>query len=148
PAALILRTCTTAITVEGLANILNAQGFTVTSGSLVPTCLIVEGKSMKGPPQKFPGYSDGLFSIQDEASAFVSLIVDPKPGELILDLCAAPGSKTIHLSELMENSGQVIAVDKNAKKLELIGLNRLRLGLTNIQVREGDSRTFDLKQGA
>lgn len=148
PAALILRTCTTAITVEGLANILGAQGFIVTPGSLVPTCLIVEGKNMKGPPQKIPGYSDGLFSIQDEASAFVSLIVDPKPGELILDLCAAPGSKTIHLSELMDNSGQVIAVDKNAKKLELIGLNRLRLGLTNIQVREGDSRRFDLKEGA
>lgn len=148
PAPLILRACTTAITVDGLANILSAQGFTVTRGLLVPTCLIVEGKSMKGPPQKIPGYTDGLFSIQDEASAFISLIVDPKPGELVLDLCAAPGSKTIHLSELMDNSGQVIAVDKNAKKLELIGQNRLRLGLTNVQVREGDSRTFELKQVA
>ncbi|PWT97143.1 MAG: hypothetical protein C5B53_08445, partial [Candidatus Melainabacteria bacterium] len=152
PGKLILRTCTQAITVQGLMDILKSQGFTVTIGSLVPTCLLLESthknKETKGPPQNIPGYSDGLFSIQDEASAFVSSVVDPKPGELLVDLCAAPGSKTIHLSELMEGTGQVIAVDKNAKKLDLIRDNRLRLGLTNIQVHEGDGRTFTLKEGA
>jgi 16S rRNA (cytosine967-C5)-methyltransferase len=152
PAKLTLRTCTAAITVEGLLNILTSKGFATTIGSLVPTCFILEssdkGKAVKGPPQKIPGYSEGLFSIQDEASAFISCVVDPEPGQLVVDLCAAPGSKTMHLSELMDGTGQVIAIDKNAKKLELIGENRLRLGLTNIQIHEGDSRVFTLNQGA
>jgi 16S rRNA (cytosine967-C5)-methyltransferase len=152
PGKLTLRTCTTAITVEGLIGVLNSRGFTVRVGSLVPTCLIIEGspksKSLAGPPQSIPGFADGLFSIQDEASAFVSIVVDPKPGELIVDLCAAPGSKTTHLGELTGGTGQVIAVDKNAKRLELIRENRARLGLTNIQAREGDSRTFTLSKQA
>lgn len=152
PAKLVLRTCSTAITVEGLKTFLESRDITVTDGLLVPSCLIVEstGKNRvsRGAPQSMPGYSEGLYSFQDEASAFVSIVVDPKPGETVVDLCAAPGGKTTHLAELMDNTGQIIAVDKSDRRLELIRTNRSRLGLTNIKVQPSDGRTFTLDNAA
>ena len=59
-------------------------------------------------PEKLPGYSEGLFSVQDEAAAFVAVVVDAKPGEHIIDLCAAPGGKSLQMAEMMENTGRVV----------------------------------------
>jgi 16S rRNA C967 or C1407 C5-methylase (RsmB/RsmF family) len=101
------------------------------------------GKEFRGSPQSMPGYTEGLFSIQDEASAFVAKIVDPKPTEFVIDLCAAPGGKTLFLAELMENTGQVLALDKSEVRLELLKKNRTVLGLTNIQIRVADATTYE-----
>jgi 16S rRNA (cytosine967-C5)-methyltransferase len=146
---LVLRTCSLAITSEGLQTILSGKKIDTTPGLLVPGCLIVKpSKSTHGPPQSLPGFEEGLFSIQDEASAFVGIVVDPKPGEFVIDLCAAPGGKSLHLAELMENTGQLLAVDKSAAKLELLKQNRQRLGLTNIQVKAADGASLKLDQPA
>src|SRR5262249_53299796 len=74
--------------------------------------------------------------------------VDPKPGEFIVDLCAAPGGKSLHMAELMENTGQLLAIDKSSAKLELLKQNRQRLGLTNIQVKAGDGASLKLDHPA
>jgi len=152
PSPLTLRACTRSITVDELESMLKQDGLNVRRGVLVPTCLIIESKStkkgFKGAPKNISGYKDGLFSLQDEASAFVSIVVDPQPGETVVDLCAAPGSKTMHLAELMNNYGQVIAIDQNEKQLDQIKINRSRLGLTNIQLLIADGRSVSLAKQA
>ena len=98
--------------------------------------------SFRGSPEKLTGYKEGLFSIQDESAAFVSLIVDPKSTDFIIDLCAAPGGKTLHIAELMENKGRVVAVDQSASRLTPLKESRTRLGLKNLEIVAHDGRTF------
>ncbi|MBI5417928.1 class I SAM-dependent methyltransferase [Candidatus Poribacteria bacterium] len=85
-------------------------------------------------------YKNGWFQIQDESSALVSKIVNPLPGELVLDLCAAPGGKTVHMASLMNNKGRIIAGDINSARLKLISDNAKRLGVNIIEFNEGDAR--------
>lgn len=140
---LTLRVCTASITAEGLSEILAGKGIKVRRGNLVPDCLVVEDrKAVRGPMEKLPGFNEGLFIVQDEAAAFVSEVVDAKPGETIVDLCAAPGGKTVHLAERMENKGRVIAVDVHANRLNMLKATRSRLGLTNIEIKVADGVDF------
>lgn len=146
---LVVRTCELAITVEGLQGIFEASGIRCRRGSLVESCLIVEDRgNFRGPVQRLPGYAEGLFTVQDEAAAFVSKVVDPQPGELVVDLCAAPGGKSLHLAELMQNKGKVVAVDSHAGRLNLLRKNRQRLGLTNVEIVVADGRSVSLDGAA
>jgi len=99
---------------------------------------------VRGKIENIPGFTDGIFSVQDEAAAFVSQVVDPKAGEQVIDLCASPGGKTLNMADLMGNLGKIIAVDKNENRLNLIKTNRQRLGLTNIEIVLGDGTSIDL----
>jgi 16S rRNA (cytosine967-C5)-methyltransferase len=95
-----------------------------------------------GPIRQLPGYAQGWFSVQDESAMRVASALDPKPGEAILDLCAAPGGKTTHLAELMGNRGRIVACDVDAQRLQTVAALAQRLGLTIIEtfpVREGES---------
>lgn len=140
PPALVLRTCTTAIEPSGLKLILENQGLELEQSKLVKACFIVKSRGKhKGKIENIPGYEDGMFAVQDEPSAFISLVLGPKPGELVYDLCAAPGSKTLHLAELMEAKGRVIAIDIHAKRLNFIASARKRLSLDNIDIIEADA---------
>ncbi len=76
-------------------------------------------------------FKKGYFTIQDESAGLVSRLVDPKKDELVLDLCSAPGGKTSHMSELMGNEGQIIAVEKYLSRVEVMKTNLERLGVTN-----------------
>lgn len=85
----------------------------------------------------------GHFSIQDESAALPVLLLAPKPGERVIDLCAAPGGKTTMLSELMANQGEVLAVDKYEHKLQLLKTSLDRLGITNVQLVVADATQLD-----
>jgi 16S rRNA (cytosine967-C5)-methyltransferase len=78
-------------------------------------------------------YQRGDFYVQDEAAQLIGFAVAPKPGERILDACAAPGGKSTHLAELMGDRGEVVAADAGAKRLERIVENAGRLGLASIR---------------
>jgi len=78
-------------------------------------------------------YQEGLFIVQDEAPMLAGLIVAPRPGDLVLDVCAAPGGKTTHLAELMDDRGRVIAVDSSRRRLKAVTENCRRLGLTSVR---------------
>lgn len=93
----------------------------------------------------FGPLKDGWVYIQDESSAFPVLLLDPKPKQTIIDLCAAPGGKTTFIAEKMKNTGQIIALDVNEEKRRLIQKNCLRLGITNVITAVGDARNFSLK---
>jgi len=78
-------------------------------------------------------FSQGFFSVQDESAGLVAKLMDPKKDDLILDVCSAPGGKTSHLSELMNNEGQIIAVEKYLSRLEVMSKNLERLGVKNVK---------------
>jgi 16S rRNA (cytosine967-C5)-methyltransferase len=80
-----------------------------------------------------------LFQVQDEASQLVAHIVAPKPGERVLDACSAPGGKTTHIAQLMENRGEIFALDINSSRLALLGENCKRLGITNVKAFKKDA---------
>lgn len=88
-------------------------------------------------------FRNGLFTIQDESAALPCLLLAPKPGERVIDLCAAPGGKTTNLAELMKNEGEVIAVDKYEAKLNLIKVSCERLGLRNVRLQAADATTLE-----
>lgn len=83
-------------------------------------------------------FRSGYFTIQDESAALPCLLLDPKPGDQIIDLCAAPGGKTTNMAELMENKGVILAVDRHEAKLSQIKGSAERLGLTNIKLIQAD----------
>jgi len=81
-----------------------------------------------------PLFRDGGFSVQDESAMGAARLLDPHPGESILDLCAAPGGKTCHLAELLQGTGRVVACDVAEDRLRTIDHNVRRLQLQNVQI--------------
>ncbi len=93
-----------------------------------------------GNPESDPAFLEGRLTIQDEASQLVVVLLDPQPGERILDLCAAPGVKTTAIAEQVGPSGSVTAVDRNERRLGLVGRSCRRLGLENVVPLHADIR--------
>jgi len=82
------------------------------------------------PITELSGFAEGLFTIQDPASAQAVEILAPRPGWTVLDLCAAPGGKTVQMAQLMNNTGRIIATDIDRNRLQKVGQNCERLGIT------------------
>ena len=85
------------------------------------------------PLATLESFRDGWFYIQDPGTLLASLELAPKPGETILDLCAAPGGKTTFMAQLMNNQGKIVASDISAERLKLLEENCLRLGVTCVE---------------
>ncbi len=92
-------------------------------------------------------YKDGYFTIQDESSMLVADVLNPQPGMSILDATAAPGGKTTHLAELMQNRGKIIASDIHNHKINLIKEHQKRLGINIIETVTIDARKLSEKYG-
>ncbi|NGQ93815.1 16S rRNA (cytosine(967)-C(5))-methyltransferase RsmB [Brevibacillus sp. SYP-B805] len=92
-----------------------------------------------GNPAHSRWYREGYCTIQDESSMLVAPALGVKAGHRVLDACAAPGGKTTHLAELMENQGEIIACDIHPHKEELIRQNAERLGITIIKTLVSDA---------
>lgn len=84
-------------------------------------------------PSEFSAVLDGRASPQDEASMRVIELLDPQPGEQLLDVCAAPGGKTCHAAEMMNDHGKIIAHDRLPERLQRVTENAHRLGLRSIE---------------
>jgi 16S rRNA (cytosine967-C5)-methyltransferase len=95
------------------------------------------------PPRELPGFDEGLFYVQDEASQIAVAALSPTPGSLVLDLCACPGGKSFGCAMTMGDTGEVRAFDLHASKLSLITEGAARLGLTCLRVAEQDSASPD-----
>jgi len=88
-------------------------------------------------------FKKGYFTIQDLAAGLTSIILAPKKGETILDACSAPGGKTTHLAEIMENMGEITAWDLYKSRLNLVNENAKRLGINIIKADEKDAGEFE-----
>ena len=97
-----------------------------------------------GAIQELPGFTEGWWTVQDSSAQLVTYLLDPQPGEVIVDACAAPGGKTTHIAELMGDVGKVWGCDRTPSRLKKLKENARRLNLKSIQICTGDSR--DLPQ--
>jgi len=90
---------------------------------------------LTGPAEieRLPGFWEGRFCVQDESAMAAAEMLDPQPGETVLDLCAAPGTKSTHLVELMADEGTVVAADIRTDRLERVEENARRLELGTIE---------------
>jgi 16S rRNA (cytosine967-C5)-methyltransferase len=98
--------------------------------------------SSTGPIQNLPGFTQGWWVVQDSSAQLVSHFLDPQPGEEVIDACAAPGGKTTHIAELMQDKGKIWACDRTASRLRKLQENAKRLNLHSIQICTGDSRNL------
>ncbi len=91
-----------------------------------------------GNVTSLPGFAEGLFQIQGESSQLIAYLLAPEPQERILDACAAPGGKTCHIAELMNDSGMVVALDASVRGVAKIRENAGRLYLQSIEAAQAD----------
>ncbi|WP_456436169.1 RsmB/NOP family class I SAM-dependent RNA methyltransferase [Methanopyrus sp.] len=100
------------------------------------------------PIGEMPEWEEGLFVIQDEAAALASAVLNPKPGEVIVDLCAAPGGKTTHMAQLMGGEGKVVAIDVDEVRMERLREIAERMGVLDcIETHLMDGREAPEKLG-
>ncbi|MGC9504965.1 16S rRNA (cytosine(967)-C(5))-methyltransferase [Baaleninema sp.] len=93
-----------------------------------------------GKIEALPGYTEGWWTVQDSSAQLVTHLLEPQPGEVIVDACAAPGGKTTHIAELMQDTGTIWAIDPTPSRLKKVRQNCDRLQLKSVQILEGDSR--------
>lgn len=124
---------------DDLISQLKNQGFQVKEGKISQNSLIIENPTGLANSKLF---KDGYFTIQQESSMKAVEVLNPEKGTKILDLCAAPGTKTSYLGEWTENESEIIANDISKAKNDLIYENIERLGLRNISLTNYDASTF------
>jgi len=117
-----------------------SQNISVSRIPHLPQALRLNGTI--GAIQNLPGYSEGWWTIQDSSAQLVTHLLGPQPGETIIDACAAPGGKTTHSAELMQDEGTIYACDKTASRLKKLKENADRLQMKSIKIHTGDSRHF------
>ena len=129
PGRMTLRTNRRRCDRERLLTALQAANVDAAAGSHPDAVRLARAVSV----EQLPGFSDGWFSVQDESAQQAALLLDPQPGDSVLDLCAAPGGKTTHLAERMQDQGRILACDTNAARLDRVIENAGRLGLASIE---------------
>ncbi len=93
--------------------------------------------------QSWQYFSEGYFAIQDESTGMPCLLLDVKPGMRVLDMCAAPGGKSAYIADLMNNSGEVVALDKFESRVKLMQSNLERLGVGIVKMVATDALEFE-----
>ncbi|ACI19608.1 16S rRNA (cytosine(967)-C(5))-methyltransferase RsmB [Dictyoglomus thermophilum] len=130
-----IRVNTLKISVEDLKEKLKERGIKFKDGNLVTQALLIEdGFDF----EKSDLFHNGYFVIQSEASMLPALILNPEPGSRVIDLCSAPGLKSTHLAELMNNKGKIVSVDINKNRVKLVEENAKRLGISIIETLAED----------
>lgn len=104
-----------------------------------PETMIITNQLEPGELGKAPEHMLGYYYVQELSSMLPALALKPQPGELVLDLCAAPGSKTTQISALMNNTGTIIANDKDLGRISILASNVERCGCTNIIITRHDA---------
>lgn len=126
-----LRVNTLRSSVQELQAELESAGIAVTLHPLVANSLHIAEASVPN----IAALQAGRCTVQGAASTLVGHVVHPQPGQLVYDVCAAPGGKALHLAELMQDQGRVIALDVHAKRLELIETAAQRLQINSVETR-------------
>ncbi|MBQ2087373.1 MAG: 16S rRNA (cytosine(967)-C(5))-methyltransferase RsmB [Selenomonas sp.] len=134
---LSVRTNTLKTNREDLLAALQTAGAAAAASTWTPEGVLI---TAHGSLDELTPLQDGRCQLQDEGSMLVAHVVDPQPGELIIDCCSAPGGKTTHIAALMNNEGRVVAGDIYEHKLERIAENARRLGIDIIEPTLLDAR--------
>ncbi|MBN2335399.1 RsmB/NOP family class I SAM-dependent RNA methyltransferase [Candidatus Bathyarchaeota archaeon] len=125
---------------EGTVRSLTSQGYALTKDPDLPYVYrLVEGDGIAQTSE----HGRGEFLVQDKASILAGEVASPEPGELVLDVCGAPGIKTSHLAQLMGNEGRIISVDSSRRRLRSYETLITRLGVKIAKPYHGDARSVE-----
>ena len=125
---------------EQLMEELKAEGVKVEEHPYLPYALMISGYDYLADLKTF---QQGAFHVQDISSMLVSHIAEPKEGDAVIDVCAAPGGKALHMAELLQGTGHVEARDLTDYKVNLIQDNIMRSGMNNIEAVRWDATVLD-----
>ena len=128
------------VTPKQLKEHLEAEGVTVKVHPYLEYAFHISGFDYLGDLESF---QNGEFSVQDISSMLVSELAAPKEGDYVIDVCAAPGGKSLHMAEKLNGSGHVEARDLTEYKVGLIQENIERTGLSNVEAVQQDALIFD-----
>ncbi len=126
--------------VEKIQESLNRQGVTTVSSSLWPEVLLLEGYDYL---EGLHAFQKGWIQVQDPASALVAAAAAPQAGSQILEVCGAPGGKSLHMADLLRTTGMVTVRDLTEEKIHLVRANIARTGFSNIQTQVWDAMILD-----
>lgn len=138
--ATTIRVNNSKISTEECAKLLEKEGVHVEKAAYVENALeISDYDSLRF----LESFEKGYFQVQDVSSMLVGLAANPKPGDTVIDVCAAPGGKSIHVADLLLGTGHVEARDLTDYKVGLIEENITRCGFTNVTAKRADALMFD-----
>jgi len=135
-----IRVNTLKTTAQKLRAQLEAEGVTVTAGAYVPCVMKISGYDHLAALESF---QKGFFMVQDESSVLAGLCAGFTPGMKVLDLCGAPGGKSMNAAFLMEDQGEIICRDVSGSKIDKIKMNAQRLGITCVTAQQADAAVMD-----
>ncbi len=116
------------------------EGMSVKEGVFLDEAYYLKGT---GDIQNSPSFKKGEWTVQDESAMLVAHVVGPTSGETVLDMCSAPGGKSIHMAELMQNKGEIVSCDVHPHKLEIIQKQADRMGVTIINPKLNDGTVYN-----
>jgi 16S rRNA (cytosine967-C5)-methyltransferase len=126
PPPTYIRVNTIATTEEAIVQKLEIEGVKAEKAPpLKHTYKIIQAKQ---PLNTLPSYKGGLFYVQDKASCFAAQAANPKPGNIVFDVCSAPGAKTTYLAQLMQNEGTIVSVDFSNRRMKVWKKETARMG--------------------
>ena len=125
---------------EEVESAMTLSGISVSRLPYLPQALRLTSNA--GSISQLPGFQEGWWMVQDGSAQLVARLLDPQPGEVVIDACAAPGGKTTHIAELMGDRGTVWACDRSASRLKRLKQNCDRLNLQSIQIYAEDIRNL------
>lgn len=137
-----VRVNTLKISVNAFISLLVENDIEYEQNEILPDCIKVHHK---GNIEDLTGFKEGYFLVQGLASSLVANILAPDENENVLDICAAPGCKTAHIAALMNNTGNITAVDISKKRLERLEQNLSRLDITNTTFTDQDASKATFK---
>jgi 16S rRNA (cytosine967-C5)-methyltransferase len=135
-ASLEVRVNSLRITTENFLKICDSKGIKALSGPFEGIVFLEDA----GAVEKLPGYSEGFFWVQSFSAQLPVFLLHPRPGEKVLDMCAAPGGKSCQIAEFMQDEGEVLALDKVPDRMRKIEENRRRVGFRSIHPVLADAR--------
>ncbi|WP_317310105.1 16S rRNA (cytosine(967)-C(5))-methyltransferase RsmB [Clostridium thermobutyricum] len=121
---------------------LERLGYNVEEGSISPDAIVIKGGSAIEANELF---NEGKCTVQDESAMLVAPVLELEKDDTVLDICSAPGGKTTHIGEILENTGKVLAFDLHENKLSLIKENCERLGVKNVELSQMDGTILNEK---
>lgn len=135
-----VRVNTSKISVSNVIKSLNEQGININSGNYLKNAIVIDNIDNI---EKLECFESGYVQPQDESSMLVGLIADVKKGDYVIDVCSAPGGKSIHIADILDGSGRVDSRDINQYKVNLINENIERTGFENISTKVWDATKYD-----
>jgi 16S rRNA (cytosine967-C5)-methyltransferase len=136
PAENAIRANELLVTAGEVAESLDGLGVETAPALDLPEGLVVNGQFDAHGSELF---GSGAIMPQSRASMTVARVLEPEPGQRVLDLCAAPGAKSTHIAALMKNKGEVVALERHGGRAAALAENCSRVGATCVTVREGDA---------